>query len=128
MPARGVPGVIDASVSTTKGIAVRPAFPREQTGDRQMNQIQENARKATQAINAMPFGRGVYFKNVAFTSGTPVALAHGLGSAARFFAMNASAAARFFFVANSDASLDAKQIQVQSDATCSADVWIYVVP
>jgi hypothetical protein len=59
-----------------------PALGRQQTGDRQVNALQEAQRVATSVAKASPIGNGNLIENVTLLSGTTL-VAHGLGRAFR---------------------------------------------
>jgi len=56
----------------------------EQTGDRQLNQIQDNIKSATNTLRSSPFGDGNLVKSIAMVPGT-VTVNHGLGRAIQGF-------------------------------------------
>lgn len=106
---------------------VRPSLRRQHFADRQMNAIQEASRRATGPATARPDSDGNLVPGVTFPPGTPVIIKHGLGRAWRGYAVQnvAGSFARFIRIANASAALDAVQIQIQADAACTADVWVY---
>lgn len=127
MPQQPTNIVVQGSSTKPQSQPTKPtAFAREVTGDPQLDRAQENARRAFTPTASLPFAKGNLFRDQTFVANTPLVIAHGLGSAARYAVFNMSAAARFSLVANSPTSLDAKQIQVQADANCTADVWVYL--
>lgn len=112
---------------TTLGRGSPPA-PLQQSKDRQVNDLQRQLAQATQAIKSHPHGNGLYVaKAQAFTAGTTVVITHGLGRAFVGYEVKNIAGnySRFQLVSNNDANLDKRQIKVQAEATCTADVWVF---
>lgn len=103
------------------------ALSKEQTTDRQVNQAQRNVRAAIAPAASVPDADGNLVKNVSFTSGTNVVISHGLGKAfAGYRVQNVQGGfASFMLVAQSPATLNARTITLQSNGTCTADVWVH---
>ena len=119
-----IPGRTD-QVSPTN----RQSWPREQTGTRQGNQTQENARAQTAAARGCPFLDGNLIPAVKFATGGGVMLDHKLGRPYRgFFLMYPRAyVSGAIEVAESAAAnaLPNLHIVLGSLGTFTADVWVY---
>lgn len=105
-----------------------PPAQLQQSDDRQVNDLQRQIAQATKAMKSHPHGDGLYIARAqAFTAGGTVTIQHGLGRAfVGHEVKNVSGAfSRFIIVPNNDANLDKRQIKIQSEAACTADVWVY---
>lgn len=116
------------SVSKTSQPRGIPAATLQQTGDRQVNDLQRAIAGVTLPLRAHPHGNGLYVQKAqAFTAGGTVTIQHGLGRAFQGFEVKNVQGnySRFILVPNNDANLDKRQIKIQSEAACTADVWVY---
>lgn len=117
------------SAGKTRTTQTRGAPPAQiqQSSDRQANDAQRQQQQMTAAMRGHPHADGLFVaKQVTFVANVTQAFNHGLGRAFKGFEVkNVDGFARFKKVANTSTALDAKQIQVQSDANCVADVWVY---
>lgn len=77
-----VPTTVSSASGTSQTSSRVPAVPREQTGDRQTDRIQQNAAQSSAAARALPYGDGlVIVKDVLISSTNPTLVAHKLGRA-----------------------------------------------
>lgn len=112
---------------TTLGRGSPPA-PIQQSKDRQQNDLQRQLAIAVRAMKSHPHGDGLFVaKAQAFTGTVTVTIAHGLGRAFTGYEVKnvTGAYSRFQLIPNNDANLDKRQIKIQAEATCVADVWVF---
>lgn len=113
----------------TKVLQTRGAPPAQiqQSADRQANDAQRQTQQMTAAMRGHPHADGLYVAaQVTFVANVTQTFNHGLGRAFKGYEVKHSDGyARFKKVSNGSTSLDAKQIQIQADANCVADVWVY---
>jgi len=105
-----------------------PPAPIQQSGDRQQNDLQRQLALTVQAMKSHPHGNGLYVASArSFTAGGILTIQHGLGRAFQGFEVKNVAGnySRFQLISNNDANLDKRQIKIQSEAACTADVWVY---
>jgi hypothetical protein len=97
----------------------------EHTGDPVLERLQKNLVEALGPLLASPLAGANMFRDVAFSSGVDVVIAHRLGRTfLEAIVCVPSAAARFIRVPQST-DLDAVQVTLRSDATCTASVLIF---
>lgn len=108
------------------------AYSLEQTGTRQGNAVQANARSATAQSRANPFADGNLKTDIAFVANVAVVINHGLGRPyqgylllrVRNYPGGASNPALVIEIAQA-ANLNAAQISITPQGTFVADVWVY---
>jgi hypothetical protein len=114
------------TVGTTVKKIVRALAARvERFDDRGLDALQRNLLALLLAAALLPIGEGNLIKDVAFTAGAPVVIAHYLERAyVDAIVLTPSAPARFSKVAQA-AALDSKQVTLQADADCTASVYVF---
>lgn len=96
---------------------------REQTQDRQVNKLQDNASQAAKALNAMPFASGWLSDPLTFTLGETKTIVHKLGRVPSglivVYALNA--APLLYFTADPSRTT----ASVKSDNPGTFRIWFY---
>lgn len=116
----------------TSVLQKQPAYPLEQTGDRQGNAVQTNARNATATSRSNPFADGNLITGIEFTANVTKVINHGLARPyqgylllrVRNYPGGASNPALVIEIAQA-ANLNASQISLVPQGGFVADVWIY---
>lgn len=107
--------------TTTKS----PAVPREFTGERQVNSLQENLIQATLAARSLAPEGEILFEDVSFTASVNKVLNHQLGRAYRDFIVSRTRGTHpvsIVEVAQGDTELDKRQITLVANTNCTANV------
>lgn len=136
-PSRVQQGQVGSAVVTTWGAKGRgprarplvlqpgPALGRQQTGDRQVNALQEAQRVATSAAKANPIGNGMLLENVTLSSGTNL-VAHGLGRAFRSALLCGLSAANLWSIQRpSGIAQDLNYVAIVVTSNMIADVLVW---
>ena len=107
------------------------AFKTEQTGDRQINAIQDNVRSATQALRSGPFGAGNLVKDVEFSLGITI-VDHGLGRTpqgfivVRYVVTNGTTPYALVQVSDPTTTIDtSRQFALGAANSGTADIWFF---
>lgn len=126
-----IPAKIPQAPSAIKASALnRQGYPREQTGTREGNATQENARKALAPLQGSPFLNGKLLTNVSFVSGVVKVLQHELGRVFQgYWVMNHSlpgaGTMTQYVTLDKNPAINAAQIALTPQGTFTADVWVY---
>jgi hypothetical protein len=115
------------SVAVTSQLTPGTSQGREHFAARALNALQTKIAQAVQSSKAAAWSQGNMITGVAFTGGSTVAVAHKLGRAyVGAHVMNPSGGyLSYKIVANSDPRLNAYQISIVCQNTCTADVLVY---
>lgn len=107
------------------------AFKTEQTGDRQINQIQSNVAATTQALRSGPFGAGNLVKDVTFSLGETI-VNHGLGRVpqgfivVRYVVTNGTIPYALVQVSDPSMTIDtSRQFVLGAVNSGTADIWFF---
>lgn len=100
---------------------------REQTDDRQVNNLQRNIDSATQTLRDSPYGDGNLVTSVQLTVGTPSTVSHGLGRNLKGWVIHSLQAAEWVlvFVSSRDNTKSVTFDSFGNASTCTFDVWFY---
>jgi hypothetical protein len=104
-----------------------PPLAREQTKDRQANQVQTNTLLAIRQSKANPRANSNLLEGVALQAGVPTLVAHGLGAPFRGVALSGFSAATTWSVQRAGANPQQDRAFVLLTATnnvvCDVEVW-----
>lgn len=108
------------------GLTSKSPYRVEQTTDRQVNTLQQNARALTMAVTSLPWANGTVSGPVTFTAGQTLTLDHGLGRAVRgYLVIDCYDGYATFKRVPQTPLLDSKTVQLQSENACTATFWWY---
>lgn len=89
-----------------------------------INAAHDGLASVERMVSSIPFARGVYFKDQAFTVGSEVSLEHRLGVPCRYMILNVRDGAGLIYrTASNETSTGTLVLRTAS--TCRADVYIY---
>lgn len=98
----------------------------QQTGDRQVNQLQSDMRNLSLSVTSQPWANGTETDDTVFTVGQTLVLNHGLGRAPLgFFVIDCSGGYGAFYRTAQTGTLDNNTIQLRSQNACTARFWVY---
>lgn len=99
-----------------------PAFALAQTDDRQVNELQQNARRAGAQARANPMANGRLLEGIVLVNGTTT-ISHGLGRPIRGMIMCAMSAEALW--AFSKGLTPAQNFVISANSGTTVDIWVY---
>lgn len=104
------------------------AYPREYTGERHTNAIQDNVANVTAPARSLVQDNQVIFEDLAFTAGQTQQIEHKLGRAYRSFAIERIRGTHPISVkevAQNDTELDKRIITLNASTACTVNLRVW---